>query len=487
MNKLERIKALYGKKKPATKRIQHVPRDVFKPTGKLTIKNISATPYDFQLHGVEFINHHNGNCILGDDMGLGKTAQILMFLHHNPKIRPALIICKSTLKLKWARETFMFMERSKGNTAYVLNGRVKKDIQEISLTGEGKIQETIRKVLPDTGIFIINYDILDSWVKELVKLFPIHITLDEAHNIKSVKTNRYKALKTIRKKTRNTKIIPTTGTLLENRPMDLYNAISMVNPNIFKNKLYFGKRYCGGKKNGFGWDFSGKSNTDELHHILSSIMIRRKKEDVLKELPSKTRIVIPLKIDMKQYNKIECYESGPAKREKLLQEAARGKLDAAMDWIEEFLSSGEKLVVFAYHKEIVEKIYQEFKPWAIKVDGSTKARDKQNAEEEFQTNKKVCLLVGNIKSAGEGLTLTKAYATATIELLDHTPSLHLQAEDRVLRIGQDADAVFAYYFMAIGTIDEENIAELQKRSKIAAEVMDGKDVGDFTIKRGKTK
>ena len=484
----ERIRTLYGKKKAVRGETMTFPKP-FKPSGTFKLKNVPLKLYPFQVEGVEFLHINNGCCILADDMGIGKTAQILAYLHHNPKLRPALIICKATLKLKWAKETFMFMERRVENTAYVLNGRTQKSIQEIYLKGNGKLAFTEHEELPETGIIIINYDIIEDWSKAL-SLLPIkQIALDEAHNVKSTGTKRYKALKLIRKKTSCKKIIPTTGTLLENRPMDLYNAISMVAPAMFKNKLIFGKRYCNGKKTPFGWDFSGASRTDELHKVMSGIMIRRKKTDVLKDLPPKTRIIIPLQIDMKGYRMIEkdLEIAGTAKREKLLQETARGKLDAFLDWVEDFLATGEKLVVFAFHKEIVQAIYEEFKPWAIKVDGSTSAAKKQEAEEVFQTNKKVRLLVGNLKSAGEGLTLTAAYATATVELLDHTPSLHLQAEDRVLRIGQTADAVFAYYFMAVGTIDEENIIELERRSKTAAEVLDGETRGDFTTKRRKQK
>lgn len=488
MNIHDRIKALYGKTKPVQGQSKVIQPEPFKPSGTFKIKNLPKPLYPFQVEGVEFLHINNGCCILGDDMGVGKTAQILAYLHHNPTIRPAIIFCKANLKLKWAVETFMFMSRRAENTAYILSGRTKKSIQEVYLRGDGKLAFTEHDKLPGNGIIIANYDIMEDWAKEICSIIPKQIVLDEAHNMKSTGTKRYKAFKLIRKKTGCKKIIPTTGTLLENRPMDLYNAISMVAPTLFKNKLYFGKRYCDGKKTPFGWDFSGVSRTAELYTIMTKIMLRRKKSDVLKDLPPKTRIIIPLQIDMKEYRRVEQdpETKGTAKREKLLQAAARGKLEAFLDWVEEFLATGQKLVVFAYHRDVVEAIYQEFKEWAIKVDGTTKASDKQCAEDVFQNNKKVKLLVGNLKSAGEGLTLTAAYATATVELLDHTPSLHLQAEDRVLRIGQEADAVFAYYFMAIDTIDEESIAELQKRSKVAAEVLDGETTGDFTTKQEET-
>lgn len=477
-----RIRASLAAKQKRTGLNQNVQREIYKPTGELKIKNLPVALYPYQVEGVEFISHNDGCCILGDDMGLGKTAQVIAYLQYNQKVRPALILCKATLKLKWAIETFMFAERKAINTAYVLNGRKNKSIEEVHLKGDGTVITSNVRNIPTTGIFIINYDIFENWQEEIIKLKPEIIVLDEAQYVKSIKTKRFKTLKEVKKKTGLKRFLPTTGTLLENKPMDVFNAINLVAPDMFPNAFQFGKRYCAGHQTPFGWDFSGKSNTKELYEKLKPIMIRRMKSEVLKDLPPKVRTIIPLEIDMKEYKAIENSNAkGTSKREALLQAAARGKLDSALDWIEDFLATGEKLVVFAWHKEIVETVYQEFKKWAIKVDGTTSAKDKQQAEYKFQNEKNCRLLVGNLLSAGEGLTLTAAYATATIELLDHTPTKHLQAEDRVLRIGQKADSVFAYYFMAIGTIDEENIIELQKRSKIAGKVLDGKNKGDFTL------
>lgn len=477
----ERIRAARDKSKanlPTWK------REAFKPSKDFKIKNLPKQLYPYQLEGVEFLNQHNGNAILGDDMGLGKTAQIIAYLQHNQDIRPALVLCKSALKLKWSIETFAFAERKVCNTAYILNGRKHKNIQEVLLKGDGMPSFIEHKKLPKTGIFIINYDIFENWIEEIIKLKPMIIIIDEAQYVRSTKTKRWAAFCDIKEETGCKRFIPTTGTLLENRPMDIFNAINLVAPEMFPNYFTFGKRYCNGRKRAFGWDFTGKSNLKELFTRLSSIMIRRHKKDVLKDLPPKTRTIIPLEIDMKAYTAIEksAEKLSQAKREMMLQAAAEGKLDAAMDWIEDFLSSGDKLVVFAFHKKIVNGIYEEFKEWAIKVDGATSAKAKGEAEYIFQNDPKVKLLVGNLKSAGEGLTLTEAYATATVELLDHSPSLHLQAEDRVLRIGQTAEGVFAYYFVAVGTIDEENIVELERRSKIASAVLDGKTNGQFELK-----
>ena len=157
------------------------------------------------------------------------------------------------------------------------------------------------KEIPQTNIYIINYDILSSWIDALLDMPFELIIFDEVHRIKSRKTQRTMASQLIGKKTE--KIIGLTGTPIQSRPVEIYNAISLINPTLFPNFFEFAKRYCNAKQSKWGWDFTGSSNTQELHEILTSAcMIRRLKKDVLPDLPEKTRTIIPIKIDnMEEY------------------------------------------------------------------------------------------------------------------------------------------------------------------------------------------
>ena len=133
------------------------------------------------------------------------------------------------------------------------------------------------------------------------------------------------------------------------------------------------------------------------------------------------------------------------------------------------------------NEKIVDLVYEEFKDNTVRIYGGMSLNERNKAVEEFQNNPKIKLLSGNIIAAGTGLTLTAASATATIEILSHSPAKHLQAEDRVNRIGQLADCIFAYYFVGINTCDEDNLKELEAKSKIIDQALDGVEENETSI------
>jgi SNF2 family DNA or RNA helicase len=289
-------------------------------------------------------------------------------------------------------------------------------------------------------------------------------------------------------------IIPITGTLILNRPIEMFNAINLVNPAIFPSGWRFKQRYCAPKHNGWGWNFNGASNTAELHNILTrTIMSRHLKSEVMKDLPPKIRSVVPMELDnWADYKKAEkdiiqwlkgidperaekaSMSEALARFEILKQLAAHGKLNQCIQWIETYLESGKKLVVFAWHTAIIDKLMSHFSEVAVKIDGSVSTTQRDKAVTLFQTDPKYVLLVGQIDAAGIGLTLTAAPATAFIELA-WSPGKHDQAEDRVHRIGQEADSVHAYYLLAEGTIDDDIAYLLDEKRKVLDAVLNGTD------------
>ena len=296
--------------------------------------------------------------------------------------------------------------------------------------------------------------------------------------------------------------IPLSGTPLENRPEELFNVINAVNDKIFPYYFHYCKRYCGAVHTGFGWDFSGASNIPELHaKLTASIMIRRKKCDVLKDLPSKVRSVVPVEINNRreyasaEANFIEWVHSeyGEEKAntarnaealvriEGLKQLATKGKLDVCVTWIRDFLASGEKLVVFCTHQNVVDRLMKEFAECAVRIDGTVPPGPKrQAAVDAFQSDPKITLLAGNLIAAGVGLTLTAASNTCTIELAAK-PGLHFQAEDRVHRIGQTAESVNAWYLVAVDTIENDIMTLLDAKHKVLAQVLDGEEVESTSL------
>jgi SWI/SNF-related matrix-associated actin-dependent regulator of chromatin subfamily A-like protein 1 len=479
---------------------------------------------DFQGTGVGFLDLHDGNGIIGDEQGLGKTVQGLGYLQYRMDLRPAVIICTKSTKLNWEYEAKQWLSKCK--------------VQVLS----GKPQEIKCK-----DIVIVNYDILANngtkvktedgeawwetpltgWIDYIIRLNPKIIITDEIQKYKNDKAQRSQAVIRIARSVPH--LIQMSGTPIENRPMEAFNALNLANPRLFPNRFKFGHQFCGAKNNGFGWDFSGHSNEDKLHLLLQQVMIRRLKSEVLKELPPKRFSYVPLELETtKEYKEAENdfiqYVRRKAKAKfdesvqsvrkvlksnlnkeytRLLEEekqefvdevvyrtksaeeliqtgvllriAAQAKLNNALEWIDDFLETGEKLVIFARHKAIVSAIMNRYKKIATKIDGSTSETARQQAIVDFQTKSKYQVIVIT-EAAAEGITLTAAHNIAIVEL-PLVPGRLDQIVDRLHRIGQLKN-VIVHYLLAENTIEMKFAKMLDDKRKVISSVVDGKRVDE---------
>jgi len=352
----------------------------------------------------------------------------------------------------------------------------------------------IVRIPHDRDFYIINYDILHRWRKEIQsKIFPKVLILDESHFIKNSTAKRTKASLRLGRSIKY--ILALSGTPILNRPIELYNAIRILQPGLFPSFWDFAFRYCKARSTPYGWDYSGASNIKELRKLLTStIMLRRRKKEVLKELPDKTRTVIPIEIsNRKKYSqaeeKFEEYlkDLDPKEAERfnravalsqatiLMKLARRGRWKESVKWVENFLESGEKLICFFTHRKPLAAVHRKFKDISVVLDGSTPQKDRIKAVDAFQRNDRVRLFLGNIKAAGVGITLTASSNVCFMEM-DWAPSLHDQAEDRVHRIGQK-EAVNIWYLVATDTIEEKLVKLLDKKRRIIDSIIDGKTPG----------
>jgi SNF2 family DNA or RNA helicase len=442
----------------------------------IDVPGLGGTLRPFQTSGVAYIESRNGRALIGDEMGLGKTVQALAWLQLHPELRPAILVVPASLKLNWAREAVKWMDNP-----------------------EVEILKSQKPYFVNGDIVIINYHILTHWQKKLRKLKPAVVVFDEVHYAKNPKTLRSKACLALSKAAPH--CLALSGTPITNRPIEFFNPIQLVDPTLYPDFWAFAHKYCNAKHNGRGWDFTGATNKKELHaKLTSTIMLRRLKVEVAKELPPKTRVVVPMEItNRKEYaraqidlirwiqknqgqKKADAASSAEAlvRIEVLKQLCYKGKTKAAIQWIEDFLESGEKLVVFATHKKTIRDLKEVFGDIAVVLDGSTAPGKRQGVVDSFQNDPKIRLFLGNLKAAGVGITLTAASATCFLEL-GWTPGEHDQAEDRVHRIGQLADAVTAYYLLAFQTIEEEIAELIDKKRAVLAAVLDGKDVKSSSL------
>ena len=436
------------------------------------------------------IESRRGRALLADDPGLGKTCQSLAYLQAHPEIRPAIIIVPATMKLKWGLEIDSWMtekchweiisgkkpDELKTADIYIINYDIVSNEYAPLKRGEKK-----RKEIPGTG-----------WIDFIENIRPKAIIVDEADRLKNRDAQRSKAVKKLAENTPH--FIALTGTP-GNRPEELYNVIQLVEPGLFPSFYKYAQKYCNATLTRYGWDFSGASNVEELHKILTdTIMIRRRKKDVLPDLPAKIRAVIPMELNnadiyteaetdfVNWLRSVDIKKAERAKKAKALsrieglkQLALAGKLNQCIDWIENFIESGEKLVVFTTHKSTISALMETFPKTAVKLDGSTNMTDRQAAVERFQTDPDIRLFVGNIKAAGVGITLTAASNACFLEL-PWTSGDCDQAEDRIHRIGQDAGSVTIWYLLAENTIDTEIASLLDEKRGVLAAILDGEEI-----------
>jgi SWI/SNF-related matrix-associated actin-dependent regulator 1 of chromatin subfamily A len=407
-------------------------------------------------------------------MGLGKTIQAIGYLQLHPELRPALIVVPAAVKINWKREIERWM--STPETVRILSGQTPDTL------GSG--------MLSSPTIYICNYDILTYWEDHLKSVQPQVMIVDEGHYCKNPKALRTRSVQSLAKQIN--KLIILTGTPIINRPNELFPLLQMIDPKSWPNFFRYALQYCDAHSNGFGWDFSGASNLEELHQVTRPYIVRRTKSQVLKELPPKRRAVINIEFDARIWDEYSNYvleaahSAGPAEAlvwiEKSKQAAAKGKLPAAMNWIEDFLGTGEKLVVFCTHNLTVDALMGKFGSQAVKVTGDVTGQARQDAVDRFQNDPQVRLFVGNIKAAGIGITLTAASDVAFLEF-GWTPEEMDQAEDRLHRIGQ-IDSVTCWYICADGTIDND-IVELLESKRVAVDIVTDGKVGDmqFSIER----
>jgi Superfamily II DNA/RNA helicases, SNF2 family len=448
----------------------HIKQSKEKVYSGINIPNLKGTLRPFQSACVEFYEDHNGCVLNADEMGLGKTIETLAWLQLHRDRVPVVVITPASAKLNWEEEAKIWLPNPK---AEVLIGTTPYPTK--------------------AEILIINYDIFPFWADKLLNLHPQVLVMDEIHFIKNNSAKRTKAVK------RFAKHIPyrigLSGTPIENRPVEIHNAWWIIDPDRCPTFWSFTEKFCGRKHGRFGWDNGGASHTKRLHSVLTStIMIRRKKIDVLPELPAKQGSFVPLLLHNKEeYRAAErdfitflaqtkgheaamraLKAEAMVKIEVLKQLATKGKQIETIQWIRDFLDVEDKLVVMAIHTSMIDALMEAFPNIAVRFDGSCSATKKQKAKNDFQTNPKIKLFVGQIKSAGVAITLTAANNIAIIEF-PWTPGALDQAIDRIHRIGQEK-LVTAYYLMARGTIEERIAQILDEKRKVLAAVLDGEDV-----------
>ncbi len=439
----------------------------------LEVAGLGGELKPFQRAGVSYLLAQR-RAFLADEQGLGKTIEALATIEADDAY-PAVVVCPASLKLNWLRELERWLPQRSAQ-AFVGTG---------ARTDRGP-------ALVPADVTIVNYDILAARLPQLRELGPRALVLDESHYCKNAAAKRTQAVAQLAASVpREGLVLALTGTPVMNRPAELISQLRILGRlGDFGSGVQFGKR------------FRGSDAHLRLHwHLRARCFVRRLKADVLPQLPAKTRGVVPVELDneteyrLAERDVVAWLQSQPLdlreldakvaaalRAERLVRLnalkllAARGKLHAALAWIHDFLSSGERLVVFAHHREIQRALLERF-PTALHILGEDSHSARDASLRAFQAPDEASnqLIVCSIEVAGQGITLTRSSNVAFLEL-DWTPAKHDQAEDRCHRIGQQ-DAVNASYLLAAGTIDETIATLLERKRAVIGAVTDGRARG----------
>ena len=455
--------------------------------------------------------------IIGDEMGLGKTITSCAAAAAVDAF-PLIVACKPDLTENWRSEV-----------SRVLPGR--------SVTVATGMTPTAP---PDgTEVVIIGYSALGSrrsqgrsesfpWVEQLAALNPQALIIDEGHLGKEVSAARSRAVAALGRSIAacDGLIMNLTGTAVVNRPRELAQQLitlgvlapkgEPVQPwHLFGEEGAFLFRYCGPADTGYGWTFTGASNTAELHHRLRAwgLFLRRGQNAV--ELPDFDRVALRLAIDdldpdaLVEYREAEraaAAEFADQAREladqlgvgagdprvraamrgrtsdhltrlnQLRQILGRAKLPAISRWIRTQIDAGEKVMIAAHHREVVDAYADRF--GGLKIQGGQTTQVKEAHKARFQNDPQITspTITVSIAAGGVGHTLTAARLGIQAELC-WTPGELNQMAKRIHRIGQTRPVTYNVA-VATGTIDDTMWTMITDKQHTLDAVLDGTPTTD---------
>ena len=375
--------------------------------------------------------------LLADEMGLGKTVQVCEALRRGV-MSSAVIVCPHSLKTTWARQLIKW-------------GACTAEQIFICQTGKDKIPPSATHVIMNPGLAIIKtirIQVLNRWWDALV--------VDEAQCLKGLHSEITSCLLGVKGFVRRCKwkwLL--SGTIMPNRPIELYPMLHTLAPSAMSGKSdydEYGMYFCDGKEDKLGnMIYKGASNIDELRENLAPFMLRRTVEQVHADLPP----VIPYDVffDIGDMWEDDTNTNQPTLR-KLV---GLKKLPFVVDFVQEHMRMhpDEKVVVFAYHREVIEKFEEAMEAWSfVKFYGGMTGKEKEFTLHQFKNNEACRGLVGQIYAMGTGVDELQHTSNTVIHIEpDWQAGGWDQCGARLRRMGQTRP-VMLYNCLAENTLDE---------------------------------
>jgi superfamily II DNA or RNA helicase len=450
------------------------------PAAKLPA-DLVATLRPYQQRGVDwlqFLRRASLGAVLADDMGLGKTLQCIAALRSSAEraadqeagAMGTLVVCPRSVLHNWVDECARFRPSLKVRIYH----------------GES------RELDPSADVLVTTYAILRLDAAELAQKRWDAVVLDEAQNIKNPDSQSARAAFNLKSRTR----IALSGTPIENKLDELWSLMHFANPGLLGGRSTFDDRVTKAIQDG------SNSALVALRERIRPFVLRRRKSEVLKDLPARTDVVMHCELDAHERNVYDAVKmaslSGVVKSlreggdvmaalELLLrlrqaschaglvpgqrEPGESSKVTALCDALEEAVGAGHKALVFSQWTSLLDRVEPALAERSIaftRLDGST--HDRGAVVKDFQRDDGPPVLIASLKAGGTGLNLT---AADHVFLLDPwwNPAAEDQAADRAHRMGQKR-AVTVYRLVAKDTVEERILALQEKKRALAAAALD---------------
>jgi superfamily II DNA or RNA helicase len=438
---------------------------------------------DYQREGFQWmmrLAHWGAGACLADDMGLGKTVQALALILSRAPQGPALILAPTSVCINWLEECQRF--------APTLN---------VHQFGTGDRQDMLDAAGP-FDLIVCSYGLLQTEGERLAQKQWHTLVADEAQAIKNALTKRSKAAMALQA---DFKLI-TTGTPIENHLGELWNLFNFINPGLLGSLKKFNERYAQAIENQQDHEVQQR-----LRKLLRPFILRRLKNDVLTELPSRTEVTLHVELSPEERTLYEALrrnamqtmmantEQPGHKQLKILAEIMKlrracchprlvmeestlgsSKLQAFEELVDELLDNRHKALVFSQfvgHLTLIRELLDKKGIAYHYLDGSTPVPQRKKAVNSFQAGEGDLFLI-SLKAGGTGLNLTAADYVIHMDPW-WNPAVEDQASDRAHRMGQKRP-VTIYRLVAKDTI-EDKIVDLHKHKRdLANSLLEGGEV-----------
>jgi superfamily II DNA or RNA helicase len=452
-------------------------------------RGFKATLRPYQRDGLawlDFLGAAGLGGILADDMGLGKTVQVLAHLlgekQRGRLNEPALVVAPTSLVGNWASEAARF---APGLKVLILHGSDRADRYD---------------GIADHDLVVTTYPLLPRDRDKLVEATFALLVLDEAQAIKNATSQAAQVVREIPAARR----LAMTGTPLENHLGELWAQFDVVEPGLLGSQRQFARFYRTPiEKHG------DRERQQRLNRRIGPLLLRRRKDDVLADLPPKTEIVRTLELEdeqralyetlrLAQHERVRqavkerglaqsgivvldallklrqaCCDPRLVKLDSAKKVKTSAKLDALLELLGNLVDDGRRVLLFSQFTEMLALIEVALRQRGLAhhtLTGQTPAHERTALVRRFQQGE-VPLLLISLKAGGTGLNLTAADAVIHYDPW-WNPAVEAQATDRAHRIGQDKP-VFVYRLICKDTVEEKIQAMQERKAGLAQAVLEG--------------